>query len=331
MSELVESDSKSALVGGDGAAPEAPQKSIVQATELGRWYGEVVGLGDLSVEIGSGITGLVGPNGAGKSTFMKLLVGEIRPSRGRIRVLGQDPFANLELFRKIGFCPQQDALYEHLSGREFVRELLRLAGFAHAQADQRAVRAMQRVHLEEQMDRRVSGYSKGMRQRTKIAQSIAHDPLFLIADEPLTGLDPVARRQVMTLFEELAAEGTSILISSHVLHELQSMTQEIVLIHRGRLLAQGPVEEIRKLISRHPRQVHLIARRARALAAALIELETVRGVRVEEDGETLTIDTFHVDALFDALPELAARIEPGIRKLVSTDAGLEAVFDYLVG
>jgi ABC-2 type transport system ATP-binding protein len=193
------------------------------------------------------------------------------------------------------------------------------------------VRAMQRVHLEPRMDNRVSGYSKGMRQRTKIAQAIAHDPVILIADEPLTGLDPVARRQVIELFNGLAQAGTSILVSSHVLHEVQSMTEDIVLIHRGRLLAQGPVADVRRLISRHPRQVHITARKGRDLASALIAMPTVRGVSVEEDGETLVVDTFEVDAFFDALPDLSARINPGIRRLVSSDAGLEAVFDYLIG
>ena len=193
--------------------------AIVRAQNLGRWYGEVVGLGDLTVDIEPGITGLVGPNGAGKSTFMKLMVGELRPARGSLSVLDRVPFGNRALYRELGFCPQQDALYEHQTGRQFVRDLLRLAGWGRREADRLAVRAMERVGLEEAMDRKVSGYSKGMRQRTRLAQAIAHGPRLVIADEPLTGLDPIARRQTLELFRGLADDGCSVIISSHVLHE----------------------------------------------------------------------------------------------------------------
>jgi ABC-2 type transport system ATP-binding protein len=258
---------------------------IARADGLGRWYGQVVGLSDLTVQLEPGITGLVGPNGAGKSTFMKLLVGEIRPSRGTIEVLGEPPFANRGLYRRLGFCPQQDAFYDGMSGREFVRYLMRLAGFARGEADRRSVRALERLHLEEAMDRRLAGYSKGMRQRAKIAQSIAHDPELLVVDEPLTGLDPVARHQVLELFRELGRKGVHIILSSHVLHEVESLTSTIVLIHRGRLLAQGGVSEVRQLLSRHPRKVRIAARDARRLGEACLRLEHVDSVRIDTDGQ----------------------------------------------
>lgn len=304
---------------------------IVRAQNLGRWYGEVVGLGDLTVDVGPGITGLVGPNGAGKSTFMKLMVGELRPARGTLEVLGRRPFANRALYRELGFCPQQDALYEHQTGRQFVRDLLRLTGYGRREASQLAVRAMERVGLEEAMDRKVSGYSKGMRQRTRLAQAIAHGPKLVIADEPLTGLDPIARRQVLELFRGLAEDGCSVIISSHVLHEVESLTETMVLIHRGRLLAQGSVREVRRLISRHPSRVRLTARDPRGLASALLELEHVRSVHLGGDAGSLRIETDDIAAFHGAFPALASRTGAGVTRFQSDDASLEAVFDYLVG
>lgn len=304
--------------------------AIVQAHEVGRWYGEVVGLNDLSVEIEPGITGLLGPNGAGKSTFMKLLVGELRPSRGSLRVLGLEPFANRALYQRLGFCPQQDALYDHLTGQEFVTVCMRLAGFSRPEARKRATAAMHEVGLEEAMGRRCSQYSKGMRQRTRLAQAIAHEPELLIVDEPLTGLDPIARHQTLELFKRLADKGTSILLSSHVLHEVQSLTDRIVLIHRGRLLAQGSVSDVRRLISRHPRKLYIRARDTRRLAGALLGLEHVDALSFPEPS-SLSVETRDLDDLYRRLPALAAELRVGIRSMDSSDANLEAVFDYLVG
>jgi len=305
--------------------------AIVVATELGRWYGDVVGLSDLSVTLEPGITGLVGPNGAGKSTFLKLLVGEIKPSRGKIEVLGERPFANRSMYRRIGFCPQQDALYDHMTGVDFVTLLLRFAAIPAREAKERAVRAMERVHLTDAMHRKVGGYSKGMRQRTRLAQSIAHDPELLVVDEPLTGLDPIARNQTLELFREMGENGVSVILSSHVLHEVESLTQSIVLIHRGRLLAQGSVSDVRKLLSRHPRVVNLKAREPRRLAEAILRFEEVGSVRLAPDGVGLSIETRDIDEFFQKLPALATSVGAGIQSLDSPDAGLEAVFDYLVG
>jgi len=213
--------------------------TVVEAVDLGRWYGQVVGLNELSVRIEGGITGLLGPNGAGKSTFLKLIAGELKPSRGTVRVFGENPFANSRLYRRMGVCPQQDALYRRMSGFEMVRFLLRLSGYSRREAARRAREALVRLDLEQDMNRRTSGYSKGMRQRVKLAQAIAHDPEVLILDEPLGGLDPGGRRRVIGLLKELSEKGMDILVSSHVLHEIEILTSNILLIHRGRLLAQG--------------------------------------------------------------------------------------------
>lgn len=303
---------------------------VVEATDLSRYYGPVVGLNDLTVRIEEGVTGLLGPNGAGKSTFLKLVAGELRPSRGRVTVLGFVPFANREYFRRMGFAPQQDALYGEMTGLEFVTFLLRLSGFSSADARTRAARALERVGLADALDRRTRGYSKGMRQRARLAQAIAHEPRFLIVDEPMTGLDPLARRATARLFEELAREGVSILLSSHILHEVEGLTRNVVLLHRGRLLAQGSVPEIRGLLSRHPRKVEVRARDARALASALLALDHVLSVRLSADGGSVQLETRDLDRLWTELPRIVANTRAGVQSLESTDASLEAVFDYLV-
>ncbi|MBL8858443.1 MAG: ABC transporter ATP-binding protein [Planctomycetes bacterium] len=302
---------------------------LVEARDLGRFYGDVVGVSDVSLTIGPGVVGLLGPNGAGKSTFLKLLVGELRPSRGSIRVLGEDPFANRHLFARLGFCPQQDAMYGEMTGLEFVTFLVRLSGFSLADARARAERALARVDLSSARDRKTRGYSKGMRQRVKIAQAIAHDPELVVLDEPLTGLDPIARLDTLKLFHELIAQGVSIVLSSHVLHEVEALTQDIVLLHRGRLLAQGGIREVRGLLSAHPRRVVIRAREPRRLGRALLGVPGVSGVRLESE-DRLFLETTDLPRLESDLPRVAAEEKAGIQSYETLDAGLEAIFDYLV-
>ena len=307
--------------------------SVLACHELGRYYGQVVGLNEVTTEVQGGVVGLVGPNGAGESTFLRLIVGEIRPSRGTVRVLGEDPFANRELYRRIGFCPQQDALYEDMSAFEILRLYLRLGGFSPKDARARAEHALARLNMTERMHRRVSTYSKGMRQRVRIAQAIAHEPEFLVLDEPMTGLDPLGRREVLELFRILGANGTHVLFSSHILYEVEHLTAEIVLLHRGRLLAKGALPDVRALLSRHPRRVEIIARRARDLARVLISHEEVLSVRVgtnQEREEQLSVETRAVGPFFRRLNAVAAGERFGIGAVRSADANLEAVFDYLV-
>ncbi len=303
---------------------------LLRARDLSRYYGDVVGLNDLTLELERGVIGLLGPNGAGKSTFLKLVAGEIRPSRGALEVLGRDPFANREYYRELGFAPQQDALYGEMTGQQFVEYLLRLSGFCRDDARARATLAIGRVGLSEAATRRTRGYSKGMRQRLRLAQAIAHDPRFLVVDEPMTGLDPLARRQTSALFSELARAGMSILLSSHILHEVEELTSRVVLLHRGRLLAQGGVSEIRDLLGRHPRKIEIQAREPRRLARELIELECVSSLRLGADGASLSLETSSLERFHEALGPAVERSRPGMRGLDSPDASLEAVFDYLV-
>lgn len=304
--------------------------SLLVAEDLARGYGQVAGLTDLSVTIGPGVTGLIGPNGAGKSTFLKLIVGELKPTRGSLRVLGETPFGNRELYRRIGFAPQQDAFYEHLDAVGMVRLLLRLAGYSRREATERAASALDRVRLVEGRERPIKTYSKGMRQRVKLAQAIAHDPELLVLDEPLTGLDPLGRRDVLRLLQGLADEGKTIVVSSHVLHEVESLTQEILLLHRGRLLAQGRVREVRKLLDQYPSRVAIRARRARDLGRVLMGFDEVRACRLGHGDDALELETVDLDSFLNRMAGVCASESFGVSVMKSMDENLEAVFDYLV-
>ena len=307
--------------------------SVVVAKDLARFYGDVVGVCDLSVEIPRGTVGLLGPNGAGKSTFLKLLAGELKPSRGGIEVLGETPFANPRLHARLGFCPQQDALWDELTALEFVEFLLRLSGRDAGRARREGLEALERVNLADVAQRRLKGFSKGMRQRVRIAQSIAHRPELVVLDEPLTGLDPLARHAALELFRKLGAEGASVIFSTHVLHEVEALTRNVVLLHRGRLLAGGEISAIRALLDRHPRRYTLAAREPRRLAGEIVALDGVETVKIVSTpaGGTLVVETRLPETLLRELPGIAARVRAGIGALESRDEGLEAVFDYLMG
>ena len=294
---------------------------------VAKWYGRVIGLVDVSVEIGPGITGLLGPNGAGKSTFLKLLTGQLTPSQGTVRLLDVDPFRTSSICARIGFCPEPDAFYDDLTGRDFVRYLTRLHGFDAAEAARRADVAVERVGLEDVARRRIRTYSKGMRQRIKLAQAIAHEPDVLVLDEPLTGMDPLARRSIVALMHELAAAGTTVLVSSHVLHEVESMTHTVILLFQGRVRAEGTIEEIRSVLNEYPHKIMLRSPQARELARALLREPTVVGARIE-DGSVL-IETHDPDQLYDRLPRLV--LDDGLRidGLRAEDVSLDAIFEYL--
>ena len=221
---------------------------ILTAEHLSKWYGQVIGLNDVTVSVPPGITGLLGPNGAGKSTFMKLITGQLRPSKGAVTVLGEPIWGNPKLYFRIGFCPEQDAFYDRMTGLEWVTALVRLNGLDEAAAKAAAERALDAVDLMDAANKRIGAYSKGMRQRVKLAQALVHDPELLILDEPLSGMDPIGRRKTMRMIRDWAKQGKSILVSSHILHEIESMTSNILLINNGRILAEGNVHQIRDLI-----------------------------------------------------------------------------------
>ena len=303
--------------------------AIIAADHVSKWYGQVIGLNDVSVSVPPGITGLLGPNGAGKSTFMKLITGQLKPSKGALTVLGEPIWRNPHLYFQIGFCPEQDAFYERMTGLEWVTALVRLNGLDERQADEAARRALTAVDLMDAAGKKIGAYSKGMRQRVKLAQAIVHDPTLLILDEPLAGMDPLARRKTIRLIRDWARAGKSVLVSSHILHEIESMTGNILLINNGRILAEGDVHHIRDLIDEHPHTVYVRAADPRRLARDFLEQVDVRSMKFDEG--SVTVETGKPDAFYARLTQLAASGEYGaIEEVTSPDDNLQAVFQYLV-
>jgi ABC-2 type transport system ATP-binding protein len=302
---------------------------IVTADHLSKWYGQVIGLNDVTLSVPSGITGLLGPNGAGKSTFMKLITGQLAPSKGSLAVLGETIWRNPALYFRIGFCPEQDAFYERMTGLEWLVALLRLNGLEPLAATAMARRALDLVDLADAAGKKIGAYSKGMRQRVKLAQAIAHDPELLILDEPLSGMDPLARRKTIRLIKEWGRSGRSVIVSSHVLHEIESMTSNILLINQGRILAEGNVHQIRDLIDEHPHMVYIKADRPRILAREFLASDDVLNLKLED--QAVIVQTARPDAFYTRLTEIAASGELGaIHEVTSPDDNLQAVFEYLV-
>jgi ABC-2 type transport system ATP-binding protein len=305
-------------------------KPVVAFHEVSKWYGNVIGINKLSIEVPSGVTGLLGPNGAGKSTLLQLATGQLYPSQGTVRVLGSAVWNHPSLNRHIGLCPEQDAFYEWMTGWDFVLTCARLSGMPKRQAREAAARTLEAVGMTRNKDRAVRGYSKGMRQRTKMAQALVHDPQVLFLDEPLTGTDPLARRDLIDIIQRLGSQGKSVMVSSHVLHEVQSLTPHVILINHGRLVAQGQVRQIRDLIDDHPHHIVLLCDEYRKLAARLVAWEDVEGVKVLAGQKGLMVETRKPDAFYGRLPELSISDGTFIREVYSEDDNLESVFKYLV-
>jgi ABC-2 type transport system ATP-binding protein len=304
--------------------------SVVAFHEVSKWYGNVIGINKLSLSIRPGVTGLLGPNGAGKSTLLQLATGQLRPSQGDVRVLGRTAWNNPSLNRQVGLCPEQDAFYEWMTGWDFVFTCARLSGLARGEARAAAEHTIESVGMTANQNRAIRGYSKGMRQRIKLAQALVHNPDVLFLDEPLTGTDPVARRDLMNIILRLGGEGKSVLVSSHVLHEVQSLTPNIVLLNHGRLVAEGHVRQIRDLIDKHPHHIVLVCDEYRKLAGRVLSWEDVEGVRVLAGEGGVMVETHSPDAFYGRLPALSLEDGLAIKAVYSDDDNLEAVFKYLV-
>jgi ABC-2 type transport system ATP-binding protein len=304
-------------------------EGIIAADHVSKWYGQVIGLNDVTVRVPGGITGLLGPNGAGKSTLMKLITGQLKPSKGSIRVFGEPIWENPKLYFRIGVCPEQDAFYDRMTGLQWVTALLRLNGLDEAKASGLASHALELVDLGDAADKKIGAYSKGMRQRVKLAQAFAHDPDLLILDEPLSGMDPMARRDAIAMIKAWGDAGKTVIVSSHVLHEIEAMTANILLIHQGRILAEGNVHQIRDLIDEHPHTVVIKADQPRALAREFLADDQVLSLTFEENA--VIVQTATPDAFYTRLTALAASGDlGGIHEVTSPDDNLQAVFEYLV-
>lgn len=304
--------------------------AILETKDLSRWYGEVIGLNGVTFETRDNIVGLLGPNGSGKSTLLNLLTGQLRPSSGELKVLGVAPWRNRALCGRIGFVPETDTFWEWMTGLDFVTRLTRLHGYSRTEAETRAMLALTEAQLQQEAWTRPLGtYSRGMRQKAKIAQAIAHDPELLVLDEPLTGADPVSRRHLNEVIRARAAKGARVVFSSHVLHEVETLTDEVLVLSRGRLVARGRVEAIRKLIDEHPHRIRVEVSDPRGLAREIIGEGGVVSVRLGgRDGELL-VETRDPEAFGARVPQVC--IDQGWRltHLSASDESLQAVFDYL--
>jgi ABC-2 type transport system ATP-binding protein len=298
--------------------------SLEQVTRL---YGIVIGVNDVTLTLPEGAHGILGPNGAGKSTLLNLITGQLRPSKGKLTVLGHAP-RDPALLRRLGYLPGSEGMYADVSAIEWVTYLTQLQGFRSADARQMAARAMARVQLAEVQDRKISTFSRGMRQRTRLAQAIAHEPELLILDEAFSGLDPIARHAMTTLLQQWIAEGRSLLIASHVLHEIESLTRSFLLISGGRLLASGSTEEISRLLTSVPATVELALNEPRKLAAQLVVSGLVDSVRVEADRLHATTGSGRELAQFLAEQSVSGALE--IFEVRSSDDSLQDVFHSLM-
>ncbi len=303
--------------------------AMLDCRSVTKLYGVVIGVNDLTLELEPGVHGLLGPNGAGKSTLIKLITGQLRPTEGQIRVLGEDPWNNPSLLNRIGYCPEHDAFWRFLTGHQFVSTLAGISGMSAREAASEAERVLVRAGARKYMHDPISTYSKGMRQRTKLAQALVHDPDLLVLDEPLSGTDPVGRHELMDLIQELGEEGKSVIVSSHVMHEVQAMTARFLLIYGGRVLAAGDVQEVRRLLHEIPHKIRIACDGPRKLARHLAGEPSVDGVQMTAD--ELWVTTREPRELFAMLPGLTAETGVMVRELGSDDESLDAVFEYLVG
>lgn len=303
-------------------------ESLVLA-DVSKFYGEVLGVNHINLEIPPGLTGLVGPNGSGKSTLMNVMTGLLRPSKGSISILGMNPRDREGLFSQLGYCTQYDSFPVGATGLGFLLQTLQLQGFGKMDATQRAMETLELVGLSEAAGRKIAAYSKGMRQRIKLAGALAHQPRVLILDEPLNGLDPMSRAEIIDLFRRLAGEGRHLIVSSHILHEVDMISDHVIMIHGGSVVAEGKIRDVRGEITSHPIQVLIRCDRANALASRAFALEHVVEARIIDDG--VLIRTRKAKDFFQALNHIILETGIEIETVIPADESVHAVYDYLIG
>ncbi len=302
---------------------------VLRFSHLSRWYGDVIGVNDVTAAIRPGITGLLGPNGAGKSTLIRMAMGLLRPSQGSVRVLGEDPWDNPGLLARIGYLPEGPAPWRDHTGAACVRRAALLSGIPPAEADDKAAAALARVGLTHAAGKKVASYSHGMQQRLKFALALVHEPQLLVLDEPLLGTDPLSRRDLLHLLRDLAESGHSILLSTHVLSDIEALTDRILLVNHGRVMAHGAVHEIRDLLERYPRTVRIATPSPRELGARLWQWDSVLGVEAA-DGAVL-VTTSNAGDFYEQLQDLLVDGDAPFTSVTSPDDTVEAVFRFLVG
>jgi ABC-2 type transport system ATP-binding protein len=306
--------------------------TTIDFDNVSKFYGEILGVNRVSLQISPGITSLVGPNGAGKSTLMNLMTGLLRPSRGSIKVLGIPTDQPEQLFRKLGYCTQFDSFPRGLTGKEFIRSFLLVHGFDRKKAEEFTVTALERVSLLDAANRKIAAYSKGMRQRIRLAQAIAHQPAVLILDEPLNGLDPMVRAETIALFRKLAADGLHLIISSHILHEVDMMSDRVILLNNGYVVAEGKVHGVRDEMQ-EDRALQILIRcdKPAKLAARVFDKDHVVEARLHDDRLGLFVRTRDADRFYLLLNQVVAEGEINIESIAPVDDDLSAVYQYLIG
>ncbi len=303
---------------------------VLKAESLSKWYGNILGISEISLEIIPGVQGLLGPNGAGKSTFLKIATGQLKQNLGKMSVFGESVFNNHRLFSRVGFCPEYDCYYKDVTGWEFILFLAKLHDCKENEAADMAASALERVGMRENENKLISAYSLGMRQRLKVAASIVHNPDLLVLDEPLRAVDPLWRVKIIRLIKQFEKEGKTVIVSSHILPEIEAMTNNITLIHQGKIFAHGDIQEVRSLIDTHPHQVSILCDNPRLLAEKLIRSDYVLNVHFNDKGKNVVIETNNRDSFFDSLLKVIMETGLEIEEMTSPDDNLQAVFDYLI-
>jgi ABC-2 type transport system ATP-binding protein len=327
-------------MGEDNSVPSVPgsrSEPILLFEQVTKWYGPVIGVNHVSLELRGGITGLVGANGAGKSTLLRLATGQLKPNLGRVTVLGVDAW-DWQAKRHVGYCPDIDAFYEDMSGRQFVATMARLCGYERSDSDRRTEAVLERVGMKERANRKLRGYSKGMRQRIKLAQALLHDPDLLILDEPLSGIDPIGRQELLDLFRELAAGGKCLLISSHELEELEKLTDHVAVMARGRIAAVGTLTQIRDLLDDQPLTIRIDTDQPRCLAALLVNSPDIVGIEFEPkvlqreaNAGSLIVRAKHPQRFFKEVMRLVIEHNVNLYRLEALDDSAHAILGYLLG
>ena len=311
----------------DTVSADAP---TILLDHVSKWYGSIVGLNDVSIAISGGVTGILGMNGAGKSTLFKLLTGKLKPSQGTVRLFGIDPWQSTSPFGRIGYVSESEKMYDWMTGLEFVSTMARLHGMTREEAVKESERVIEFVGMSDAMNKRIGKYSKGMRQRIKIAHALVNDPELIVLDEPLQGCDPLARTTIMNVIRELGAQGRTVLVSSHILQEIERITEQIVILHRGRLLALGNLHAIRSMLDEHPHSIRLTCEDPREISSHLVSEEQVFGLQFESS-ENLTIKTRDLGKMHAKLPSLIKKSGVRVTGIENPDDNLESILQYLTG
>jgi ABC-2 type transport system ATP-binding protein len=308
----------------------SPNRQIV-FDNVSKFYGEVLGVNRVSFALDPGITSLVGPNGSGKTTLLNLLTGLIKPTRGSVRVLGLTTRQPMELFRQVGYCTQFDSFPPGTTGYDFIFWPLRLHGFGREQAARLTEQAVERAGMTQVARRKVAGYSKGMRQRIRLAQAIAHHPSVLVLDEPLNGLDPIARAEAIALFDSLARQGMHVIISSHILEEVDRISDRVVLMSSGYVVAEGQIREVRQEVRDHPMQILVRCSNAARLASAAFELNHVVEAKIANDGRGVLIRTRDAEQFYLLLNKIVSSGLIEVDAVAPADDDVNSIYQYLIG